>query len=326
MCTAISFGNGVFGRTLDYECSFGERVLVAPRGFFPIGESRNRYAIIGIGIQDEGTPLYFDAMNEWGLSAAALNFPNLAVYHKKTGESRRTADGRLDAPANLLISYILGLCRNVEEAREALSNIDVTECKSVKNMQTPSLHWIISDARSSITVESVAEGLKVYDNPAGVLTNGPEFPYHLTRLADYMHLTPTAPKNNFKKVNPSVYSRGMGAIGLPGDFSSSSRFVRACFISEHTWGAERDNEKNRIVRAFRILSSVSVPLGCIVSDEGRPVSTLYTSVSDAESLTYYFTTYGTTSVSAVRLTDALLEGDKLQVFDIPSTREINALN
>lgn len=328
MCTAISFGEGLFGRTMDYEISFGERVLAVPRGIFPIGESRNRYSIIGIGIEDEksGTPLYFDGMNEWGLSAAALNFPGLAVYHKGGTEGRNTADGRLDVPAGVLISYILGLCRDVEEARTALSNIDVTDTPSANNMPAPPLHWIISDARASITVESVSDGLKIYDNQVGVLTNGPEFPYHMTRLADYMHISPDRPKNRFAKTELSAYSRGMGAIGLPGDFSSSTRFVRACFVNEHTRAAKKGSARERVVRAFHVLSSVSVPLGCIISDEGHPVSTLYTSVADAETLTYYFTTYSCPSIRAVRLNDSLLNGEMIRSFELCSDANIQALN
>ena len=324
MCTAISFGDGIFGRTLDFETSFGERILASPRGIFPIGESKNRYAILGVGIEKEGTPLYFDAMNEWGLYAAALNFPGLAVYGRG-GESRQTAKGRLETPAGLLISYLLGLCRDVEEARTALSNMEITDGDSAEGVPAAPLHWIISDARASITIESVGEGLKIYDNPVGVLTNGPEFPYHMTRLADYMQLGPNSPKNRFRKTELSAYSRGLGAVGLPGDFSSSSRFVRACFVNEHTLAAGREST-DKVLRAFAVLSSVAVPLGCIISDEGSPVSTLYTSVAEAESLTYYFSTYGYPSVRAVRLNEGLVEGEKIKSFELYTDLQLQSLN
>ena len=305
MCTAIRFDERFFGRTLDFERSFGEELLVTPRGVMRIGESENRYAIMGIGVKNGATSLYFDAINEWGLVSAALNFPGRAVYHKPSSDMR-------GVPSGHLIALVLGLCRSVSEARDMLEKICITDEGAAKDMPPTPLHWLIADQRESIVVESVEEGLKIYNNPVGVLTNSPEFPYQMTRLADFSNLRASNPE----PPNPHapLYSRGMGAIGLPGDFSSTSRFVRAEFVKRNT-----SSEIGEIGRIFRILDSVSVPLGCIVTDEGRAVSTLYSVCADMEDSSYYLTTASCRAIRKISLTDTMMLSH--EIITIPIYRE-----
>ena len=98
-------------------------------------------------------------------------------------------------------------------------------------LPTAQLHWIIADKSGAITVESVADGLKVYENPVGVLTNNPPFNYQMFNLNNYMHLAVENRENTFaEELNLNQYSRGMGGMGLPGDLSSQSRFVRVAFV------------------------------------------------------------------------------------------------
>lgn len=303
MCTAIRFDEKFFGRTLDFEQGFGEELIVTPREFTRIGEANNRYAIMGVGVKNGHTPLYFDGVNEWGLAAAALNFPGRAVYGGYLGS-------RTGVSSAHIISLVLGFCRSVAEAKEMLDKIYVTDEGADESTPPTALHWIIADSRESVVVESVREGLCIYDNPVGVLTNSPEFPYQLCRLADYVNLSAAQPKN-YPHYAPA-YSRGMGAIGLPGDYSSTSRFVRADFVSRNTLSAE----EGEISRAFHILSAVSVPLGCVLTDEGRAVSTIYTTCVDMENPTYYLTTAACRTIRSIRLTDELIEAGELMSFPI----------
>lgn len=315
MCTAIRFNERYFGRTLDFEKGFGESLVVTPREKMQILESRNRYAMMGVGTIFGGTPLYFDGVNEWGLAAAALNFPGYAVY-------RPTASDGTGIPSGQLISHLLGLCRSVSEAKEMLGKISVTDGSSDEKNPPSPLHWIIADGRESAVVESVAEGLRVVDNPVGVLSNSPPIDYHFTHLADFSCLGARNPENPLGQTKP--YSRGMGAIGLPGDFSSSSRFVRAAFLKENCFGKLSCEGVDEIRRAFSVMSSLSIPIGAVLSDEGLPVFTMYTAIIDMEKPSYYLTTASCRTVLRLALTDSLCDGKEIQSY--PIYREENILS
>lgn len=309
MCTAIKFGKRFFGRSLDFEKSFGEELVIVKRGAIRLLNSENRYAMMGVGVISSGEPLLFDGVNEWGLCCAALNFPGYAVYSDNCNEGTAI-------PSSKLISFALGLCRSVGEVREMLGKICISgEFADEKTPPTP-LHWMFADGREAITVESVKEGLRVYENSIGVLTNAPDFNYHMTRLADFSALQAENPDRCFTHSPP--YSRGMGAIGLPGDFSSSSRFVRATFIKENM--REVSGEKSSdISRLFGAFSSLEVPLGCVLTDEGESVLTRYTAVIDMESPAYYLTTTSCRTVMRLELSD--IDEDKGKIYSVPFYRE-----
>lgn len=315
MCTAIRFNERYFGRTFDYEKSFGETLMVTPREKMQILASSNRYAMMGVGVNFEGTPMYFDGINEWGLTMAALNFPHFAAYRLPVMNGTNIPSGRL-------IAHVLGLCRSVDEACEMLGKITVTSENEEAIKSTP-LHWIISDGRRCIVVESVAEGLKAYDNSVGVLTNSPELPFHLLRLSDVAHLSPRNPAVTTSE--KSFYSRGMGAIGLPGDFSSSSRFVRAAFLKEYCFEKSMELGEWEINRTFDVLSSVSIPKGAVLSDDGFPVFTRYTAVIDMEKPSYCLTTASCRSVHKISLTDSLCNGKGIQRYSIYREENIFSL-
>jgi choloylglycine hydrolase len=134
-----------------------------------------------------------------------------------------------------------------------------------------------------------------------------------------MHLTADAPANKIaNEVDITPYSRGMGAIGLPGDFSSASRFVRAFFAKSNVVAG--GGEMGEITAFFHVMGTVSTPSGCVMSENGEPVRTVYTSCADTDSLTYYFTTYENRRVRAVRIRDA--EDEALSVFDISGEEDV----
>lgn len=314
MCTAINVcEDGVFGRTLDFERDFGEGVVFSPRGSLAIGEAKNRYAMLGIGVVKGDKVLYFDGLNEWGLSGAALNFQGYAVY-KKGGEAKE------NIPSSLLISYVLGLCKSVNEAESMLKSIFICDGSAI-GIRSAMLHWMFADKNRAIVVEATERGVEIWDNPYGVLTNSPDFAYHKTRLADYMQLHSGQPENRLAGAPIECYSRGMGAIGLPGDFSSSSRFVRASFIRKNTLLGGGVNP--RIAKMKNILSSLSVPLGCVKSAEGKEVMTRYISIMDGENLVYYFSSYSNSALHGVRLVP---EDREIRVYPIYDDDHIKMLN
>lgn len=297
MCTAI-FDNrcgAFFGRTLDLEYSLGEEIVVCHKEY-PIAlrhhsGAERRYSVMGVATVRDGFPLFYDGVNEAGVAAAALNFPVSAKYADFKEE-------KLNLASFELIPYVLGTCGSLAEVRELFENVNITSDGFSTALPPSPLHWIFADKGGAVTVESTAEGLKVYDNPVGVLTNEPKFDFQLTRLADYSNLDALPPKNSLcRDFQPTRYSRGLGGVGLPGDFSSPSRFVRAVFVKKHI----SSDGAGRVERFFHTMRSVFVPRGCVITDEGREVETVYTSCIDLETLTYHFTTYARSEIRSIPL-------------------------
>lgn len=299
MCTAVTYQTKdfYFGRTLDYECSYSEEVTVTPRNFpldfRDMGVLEHHYAIIGMAHVVRDTPLYFDAVNEKGLAMAGLNFVGYAHY-------RKPEPGKDNVPSFAFIAWILAQCATVAEAWERLRKLNLTDVPFSEELPPSQLHWIIADHYEAITVEAVREGLRVYDNPVGVLTNNPSFPEQLFRLNDYLHLSSREPENRFAPELPlTPYSRGMGAMGLPGDLSSQSRFVRAAFVKLNSVSGATESES--VSQFFHILGSVSQPRGCCRVGQGEFERTLYTSCCNTDKGIYYYTTYDNHQITAVHL-------------------------
>ena len=318
MCTALrmSGGHHLFGRTLDLEKSYGEGVTIVPRNyklsFQHVERSESHLAIIGMACVYGGYPLYYDAMNENGVAMAALNFPESAVY-------RSVCEGTTNLASYELIPWVLSSASSVRETVRLLENVNVTDESVSNDLSATPLHWMISDKNGSIVVESVGLGLRVYENRFGVLTNEPPFPYHEAHLAEYMHLTSSYPTN---VISPDIelvpYSRGMGAIGLPGDYSSASRFVRAFFAKSNV--VIGGSEVEEISAFFHTIGTVSTPSGSVCSESGEAVRTIYTSCADTDSMTYYFKTYENSRVRAVKMQGE--DGDSLRFFDIGGAEDI----
>ena len=244
MCTAATYKTKdfYFGRTLDYEFSYGEQVVVTPRNYEvtwrdkKLAGKKCKYAMIGMAHVAQNYPLYYEAVNEKGLGMAGLNFVGNAVYHEPKSAGDNVASFEF-------IPWILGRCASVKEARDAVSSLCITNIPFSAGLPSSSLHWMIADADECIVVESMKDGIKVYDNPFGVLTNNPPFEQQCFQLNNYQGLSPKQPENAFAPGIPlQAYSRGMGALGLPGDLSSSSRFVRAAFTRQHSRSGDSEVE------------------------------------------------------------------------------------
>lgn len=314
MCTAVNFisADNYFGRNLDLERSYGEQVVITPRNYrfnmrtLPYPESH--YAMIGMATVVGGYPLYYEATNEKGLSMAGLNFPDNAHYHAYR-------EGKDNVSPFEFIPYVLGKCKNICEAEELLNNINLVNINFSEDLPLSPLHWIISDRQGSVTVESVKEGLRIYDNPYGVLTNNPPFPWHMMNMNNYMSLSEAYPENKLsEKHSFNPYSLGMGALGLPGDYSSASRFVRAVFVKEKSPCFE--SEKEAVSHFFHILGSVAMPKGCVLTRGGECEYTRYSCCCNADKGVYYYTTYSNMNITAVDMHSVNIDDREIYTFPL----------
>ena len=324
MCTAATYKTKdfYFGRTLDYEFSYGDEVTITPRNYvFDFREKEKietHYAIIGMAYVTENYPLYYDAINEKGLGIAGLNFVGNAYYREKV-------EGKDNIAQFEFIPWILSQCASVAEAKTLIEKINLTNVQFNEKLPLAQLHWIISDSNESITVESVKEGIKVYPNPVGVLTNNPPFNQQMFELNKYMQLSSKSPENRFsEELNLEKYSRGMGAIGLPGDLSSQSRFVRVAFVKMNSKSA--DTEEESVSQFFHILNSVDQQRGCCELDDGKYEITIYTSCCNASKGIYYYTTYNNHQITAVDMNKEDLESENLIRYPIILNEQIKFQN
>lgn len=324
MCTAVTFKtkSHYFGRNLDLDISYNESVTITPRNY-PIRlrkmpELSTHFAMIGMATVIDGVPLYYDATNEKGLSIAALNFPDNAVYNPPT-------EGKYNITPFELIPWLLAQCTTVPEVRVLLENLNLTDIPFDPDFPLTPLHWLIADRNESITVESTAEGLRIYDNPIGILTNNPPFDYHLHNLSNYLNLTSEVPQNRFApNTHLAPYSRGMGAIGLPGDLSSASRFVRAAFVKLNSVCGESETES--VSQFFHILTSVEHPRGTVRLGEGKYQITVYSSCCNVDKGIYYYVTYGNRAIRGIDMHRINLDGDTPVSYKIGTHDELKILN
>lgn len=324
MCTAATYKTNdfYFGRTLDYEFSYGDEITVTPRSyplkFRAAGSKDKHYAMVGMAHVADNYPLYYDAVNERGLCIAGLNFVGNAVY-------RDPVPGKENVAQFELIPWLLCQCGTVKEARERLENVNITNVPFSEKMPCAQLHWIIADKTEAITVESVKEGIRIYDNPVGVLTNNPPFDEQLFNLNNYMHLSPANPKNTFSEKLPlKAYSRGMGALGLPGDLSSQSRFVRVAFVKMNSLSGSSEQES--VSQFFHIMGSVDQQRGCCDLGEGKYEITIYTSCCNADKGIYYYNTYENHQISEIDMHHENLDSAELVRYKPINGEQINRQN
>lgn len=331
MCTAVSFRtkDHYFGRNLDLEYCYKETITIMPRNFpleyrkvkMPLrgnGFAGKHYAVIGMATVVDDYPLFYDATNEKGLSMAGLNFPGNAVYKPEEA-------GKDNVTPFELIPWILGQCETVAQARALLEHINLLEENFSEKLPLSPLHWMISDREESITVEPMKEGIMVYDNPVGVLTNNPPFEMQMFYLNNFMGLTRETPENRFsEKVELQTYSRGMGAMGLPGDLSSSSRFVRAAFAKLNS--VSGDSESESISQFFHILGSVEQQRGCVHLGKGEYEMTIYSSCCNTDKGIYYYTTYENSQITGVDMQKENLNGEQLICYPRVEGQQIRMQN
>ena len=324
MCTAATYQTKdfYFGRTLDYDFSYGDEVTITPRNypfhFREAGSMETHFAMIGMAYVMKDYPLYHEAVNERGLGIAGLNFVgNAASWKHKDG---------VDNIAQFeVIPWILGQCATVEEARTLVEKMNLLDMSFDDTLPMAQLHWIIADKRGAITVEAVKDGIRIYENPVGILTNNPPFDRQMFALNNYMHLSAKSPTNTFADgLELECYSRGMGAIGLPGDLSSQSRFVRAVFVKMNSISGE--GEKESVSQFFHILNAVDQQRGCCELDDGKYEITIYTCCCNADKGIYYYTAYDNHQITAVDMHREDLDGTVLTKYPVIKEEQIRMQN
>ncbi len=321
MCTSVALRTNClyFGRNMDLEYDFGQKIVIAPRNFEIKLKCesgiKNHYAIIGIAAVIDNYPLYADAANEHGLCMAGLNFPANAVYSKVQNTKKHNI-----TPFEL-IPFILGKCKSLAEAKALLGRVCIVDVPFSQAVSLTPLHWHIADGKDSAVIECTQSGLYIYDNCADTLTNNPEFSSQLAHLACYEHLKSFDEKT---KTPPQLLSKGMGAFGLPGDFSSTSRFVKSAFALKN---AKKYYDTNSdVAQFFHILDTTAVVAGCIDLQNGKDYYTRYSSCIDTANSVYYCKTYKNCEICAVRMNEEYANAVDLCEFELSNVFFVRFLN
>lgn len=324
MCTAINVKTKdyYFGRNLDLEYSYEETVTITPRNYPFVFRNKGayvkHYAMIGMAYVVDGYPLYYDATNEKGVSMAGLRFAGNAFYFEQK-------EGKDNIAPFELIPWILCQCATIVEVKKLVNQLNLVKLSFSEQLPLTPLHWLISYKEESIVIESRQDGLKVYENPIGVLTNNPPFELQLWNLSNYMGLTREGQQNRFsEKIMLEEYSRGMGAIGLPGDLSSASRFVRATFVAQNSISGESEEES--VGQFFHILGAVEQQRGCVKLEDGSYEVSVYSSCCNSNKGIYYYVTYENRQITAIDMRKEDLDGTITITYPLKKKQQICTQN
>lgn len=324
MCTSLTLQTKnfqhLFGRTMDFTLDMNQEVIIIPRRYQwnnITGETiRAKKAVVGMGINFGGRVMMADGVNETGMTCATLYFPGFATYSNHI-DSNKTNVAPFD-----FVTWSLTQFNSVEEVRKSIDNIAFIDVPLPVLGITPPLHWILADKSGAcIVLEPTADGIKVYDNPIGVMTNSPEFNWHLQNLRQYIGLKsqPFEP-TEWGDVPLSAFGQGSGTMGLPGDFTPPSRFVRAAYGKQNIQSIE--NEEEGISAIFHILSNCEVPKGAVITEDGILDNTIYTSAMCMESGTYYYHTYDCRQIIAIHLFNEDLDTAEIKTYPFQRKQKI----
>ena len=231
------------------------------------------------------------------------------------------AEGKENVASFEFIPWVLSQYATIEQARSAIEKINLVGTTFDSRYPAAKMHWIIADKSGAITVEPTESGLKIYDNAPGVLTNEPPFDMQMFNLNNYMNLSPKQPQNSFSNnLGLAAYSRGMGGLGLPGDLSSMSRFVRSAFTKLNSLSGSTEEES--VGQFFHILGAVEQVRGCCEVAEGKYEITIYTSCFNADKGVYYYTTYNNRRITAVDMHRENLDSASLVKYPMLDKEDI----
>ena len=325
MCMAVTLktkeGHHFFGRNLDVVTNYGQEVITIPRNFTYKNVAENReetskYACIGMGIVVNNHPLMFDGVNEKGLAAAGLNFTYFAKFNEEA------IPNKTNLSASDFIYWVLGNFSNLDDLKVALKDVVLTNIPVAEGFAVSKLHWMFTDlSGKSIVVEYIDEQMRVHDNPVGVLTNDPNFEWHLTNLSQYVVVSnKTAEPRQMVDMLVKPYGHGLNLVGLPGDDSPASRFVRTTFFKENI--ISNEGKDAGINDFFKVLDSVFVTKGSQRDDNGAMNYTLYQSGMCQEECIYYYRDYDNSRINAVNLFKEDLDGKEIKKFSYKNTLDI----
>ena len=337
-CTGIFLkatdGTAVHARTLEFAIELDSEVLVVPRGFARSGDTPDgkrglqwttKYA--SVGANGAGLPYIFDGLNEKGLAVGLFYFPDSAGYMPYTA-----ADAAKTLAPWQIGSWLLETVATVEEARTAIAGIVAPAVVLKAWGFAPPVHYIVHDAAgNSIVIEYLGGKLTVSDNPLGVITNSPSFDWHMTNLRNYLNFSIyNAPPVMLGKVKLEPIGQGSGMLGMPGDFTPPSRFVRAVAFSQSILPAATGGEA--VLEAFHILNNFDIPRGAARDEKkdahGNVVAdyTLWTSANDLKARRFYIRTYANSQIRSIDLMKMNLDAKEIARFSIKGQETIKPLN
>lgn len=305
MCTAMSLiskkNEVFFGRTMDFSFELDPQIYIVPKNYewqsmVSSVRIKNKYQFIGTGQNIENI-VFADGMNEMGLGVATLYFPEYAFYDTDVKKNKLSI-------AHLeLVTYLLGNCATTEDVIKHISLVQLMGVKdSITNTIAP-LHWIVSDkGGSTITLENTHNGMEICNNPIGVLANSPNFLWQYTNLRNYTNLSPIQKEeSDWKNIILSPFGQGAGTYGLPGDYTSPSRFVKLAF--EKSFLDFSDDREKTLMSCFRVMNAISIPKGVVVTKRDTFDYTQYTVFMNLNTGDYYFNTYLNCEIKKANIND-----------------------
>ncbi|MDO5755598.1 MAG: choloylglycine hydrolase [Tissierellia bacterium] len=322
MCTCIRvLGESVYmGRNMDIEYSFGEELVIVPRKYpwkWRKAEGKEAsFAMMGVATVMDDYPLFAEGINEKGLAVASLNFPGNAAYFEEK-------ENQLNLTPFELIPYFLAYCETVEEVKVMAKELNLYHEDFALGVPVAPLHYMAMDEKGSIVIESEKDGLHIYENPYDVLTNNPPFPYHLANMEQYMNLGVENPKTSFgADLKPQPFGQGLGAVGLPGDFSPMSRFVKGAFLV--TCSKALQEEERNPMQVFHILDSVAMVKGSVKTPEGKWDITTYSICADMKKGIYYIKSYDDPMIYTLDMNKENLNGK--EIYPYPMGKKANYIS
>lgn len=309
-------------RTMDFGFQLEANPILCPRNYkwqsdFEETERIGKYGFVGAG-RKLGKYFFADGVNEYGLSCASLYFPDEAVYNE-FADDKKVVVAPHEFPLLALTEY-----KSISDLEKDIENICIVESiVPLLGVVTP-LHWILTDSTGrSVVIEPTELSLRIQENPVGVMANSPELKWHLKNLNNYVNISPKQVED--KRVGNQIikpFGQGTGTIGLPGDFTPPSRFIRTVFFKAAIEQAE--NEEQAITNCWQVLSTVRIPKGIVIQKNNDLDYTQYVAAMCSESKSYYFSNYENSRIQKVRLTSKLL--DKLTepvVFEVANIQDMN---
>lgn len=314
MCTAVTLQSRqqevVLGRTMDFSYDIEPRIYVTPRNYvwnsaYNSQRFHDYYGIVGVGQQMDQIMGYFDGVNEKGFAAAALYFAGYAEYEQTPPRGEKVPIAAFD-----FLHYILGKCASVAELEKLLPQIALMGVPDPVTHTPAPLHWIAVDRSGAcVVIERTAQGIRMYENPIGVLANSPDFPWHITNLRNYAGVTPEQPTGAVWGGLPlRPFGQAAGSSLLPGGYTSPARFTRVAYLKTHV--VTPQNSESAVLTGFHILESVSIPKGAVVTDRGTYDDTKYVSFVDLQQCDCYFKSYRTGQIAKVSLWEHLGPGEQ----------------
>jgi len=338
-CTSFllagSDGGFVYGRTLEFGMDIKSKGIAVPRNHAMHGTGvegkpgtglkwTTKYAAFGASAL--GLPIIVDGMNEKGLAGGMLYLPGISEYQEVSPSESANSIASYE-----MLVYALTNFATVDEAREGFRAIKVNRSPQKDFKGVVPLHLTLHDSSGkSLVIEYIGGELQISDNPTSVLTNAPQFSWHLTALGNYAGLSTADPKPmqvGDAKFGPP--SSGGGMTGLPGDFSSPSRFVRAFFMKINA--PTNLTSREQVGTAFHFLNNFDLPPGMVALSSGFGGSsggyeiTYYAAVSDLKNKVFYIRTHGNPTIQSIEMANLDLDAKQIRYLDLKTSWQVHQL-